>query len=458
MNTLNGIVLTLVALTSVCYADANNRALLEQARGGNPVAMRKLSISLMRGDEGKKNAGYAFEWMKKAADAGDVPALFQLGAMYENGKCTPKSISQAVSYYEKAAKKDHQAAVEKLDKISLKHSRQWHEYAAKNGRYKSTMLLAKAYAAGLDSLPKKKDDALRYFRMAYEQDAEKTIKAVMKLPLDQTAAFMEYLAEKKKDRQAMMTLANAYENGKGVEADEDRSNKYYMMAAAAGDDEAKSIVEARGLNKPEPPQDLPEKEGEKSSIASNSSSQEPHQDGKQSLATQESEHSEEQVQEKGPAYLSRGAVGKLPLSPYRYGGWKTLSGECRFADEYKTAVIIEDGRKFWVSKIMEMENETVDLARMHAQDAVGVLASKNWNAFADYVQNHDFCGDPMALCYLNTAAQWGNDTFAVRIYCDEDGIAIPDALFDAPKVSATVKENIRKLLDIQVDISVGKYL
>lgn len=418
MNTLNKIVLTLVALSSVCYADAHSRALLDQARGGNPVAMRKLSISLMKGDAGQRNARFAFEWMKKAADAGDVPALFLLGSMYENGKCTPKSISLAVSYYVKAAKEDHKPAIEKLDKMELQHSREWHEYAAKNGRYKSMMMLAKAYAAGKDSLPKKKDEALRYFKMAYEQDAEKTINTVMKLPLEQTVEFLEYLADKKKDRQAMKTLAEAYESGKGVEPDESKSNKYYMMAADAGDEEAKRMVEAKGLNKAE---DEPEP-----------------------------------VRNNSPSYLSRGVAGKLPLSPRRYGGWETLSGECRFADEYKLAVIIEDGRKFKVDKIIAMENETVAFARMQAQEAVGVLASKNWNALADYVKNHDFCGDPMALCYLNTAVRWGNDTFAVNMHCNEEGFSISDSIFDTPKVKETVKENIKKLLDIQVDTSVPR--
>ena len=433
MNTLNKIVLTLVALSSVCYADAHSRALLDQARGGNPVAMRKLSISLMQGDAGQRNARFAFEWMKKAAGAGDVPALFLLGSMYENGKCTPKSISRAVFYYVKAAKEDHKPAIEKLDKMGLQHSREWHEHAAKNGRYKSMMILAKAYAAGKDSLPKRKDDALRYFKMAYEQEAEKTTKAVMKLPLEQTAEFLEYLAEDKDDRQAMKTLAEAYESGKGVAADEDKSNKYYMMAADAGDEDAKRMVESKGLNKAEPETDSQEDGGNKGTVASN----EP-----------------EPVRNNSSSYLSRGVAGKLPLSPYHYGGWEKLSGECRFDDEYKTAVIIEDGRKFWVSKIIEMENETVEFARMQAQEAVGVQVSKNWKALADYVKNHDFCGDPMALCYLNTAVKWGNDTFAVHMNCDEEGFSIPKGIFNSPKVEDTVKENIRKLLDIRIDTSV----
>ena len=244
---MNQLILALVALSSVCYADNYSRTLLEQARAGNPVSMRKLSLLLSKGEEGARNARYAFEWMKKAADAGDVPALFLLGGMYENGKNTSKSISHAVEYYIEAAKEDYKPAIEKLDKMKLQHSREWHEYAAENGRYKSMMVLAKAYASGKDSLPKKKDEALRYFKMAYTADAEKTTKTAMKLPLEQASDFLEYLADEKNDKKVIKYLAESYGNGNGVEIDETKSNKYYLLAAEAGDEEAKRIVQAKGL-------------------------------------------------------------------------------------------------------------------------------------------------------------------------------------------------------------------
>lgn len=249
MNTISKIALALVAVSSVCYGDAHIRTLLDQARAGNPVAMRKLSISLSQGDGGRRNARFAFEWMTKAADAGDVPAIYLLGNMFETGRCTTKSISRAAEYYVEAAKKGSKPAQERLDKMDLQHSRKWHEYAAeKEGRFKSMMTLAKAYAVGKDQLPKDKKKAQQYFLMAYEKDAAKTTKTVLKLPLEQTADFLDYLATEKADVQVMKHLAEAYGNGDGVSVDEGKSNKYYIMAADAGDENAKRIVDAKGLN------------------------------------------------------------------------------------------------------------------------------------------------------------------------------------------------------------------
>lgn len=251
------VITLLFCCASLCFADAHSRALLDQARAGNPVAMRKLSISLSQGDAGNRNIHFAFEWMKKAADAGDVPAMYLLGTMYESGRCTPKSVSQAVTCYTKAADKGNKKAVKRLEAISLRYTHHWFEKEARCGNVKCMLTLAKAYATGKNELPVNKDEAVRYYRMAYAKDAKKTLKNVKKLPLAEALPFWQYLAEQKRDIEALKLLANAYGNGDGVEIDDEKSRMYYSMAAQMGDEESRRITESLSANNSKPAVCLP---------------------------------------------------------------------------------------------------------------------------------------------------------------------------------------------------------
>lgn len=243
------ILLALLGLSSLCYADAHSQALLKDARRGDPVAMRKLALSLNNGDAGNKNVHYAYEWMAKAAQAGDVPAIYYMGTMYENGKGVAKSMEKAAEYYTKAAKKDHKPAIKKLEAMELKFSKDWHEYAAREGSVKSMLMLAKAYAVGEAGIGKDEQRALRYYRQAVEADEAKAMKSIRKAPLKKTLVYWVDRAERNHDVEAMKLLGEAYSEGNDLPKDEEKGLEYFVMASAAGDADATRLIEALPLEK-----------------------------------------------------------------------------------------------------------------------------------------------------------------------------------------------------------------
>lgn len=234
----------LMALSSLCYADAHSQALLSEAKRGNPASMRKLALALYKGDAGQKNIHYAYEWMEKAAAAGDVPAMYHMGVMCENGRGVTKNMEHAADYYTKAAIQGHKGAIKKLESMDLKYSKSWHEHAAAEGAVKSMLLLANAYAAGESGIRQDDRQALSYYQKAVETNETKALKTIKKSSLKYTLVYWTEQAEKKHDVEAMKVLAEAYASGFDVPRDESKSLTYYGMAADAGDADAKKLIDA----------------------------------------------------------------------------------------------------------------------------------------------------------------------------------------------------------------------
>lgn len=249
MKVTHFILLLSCLFSSLCYANAHSHALLEEAKRGNPASMRKLALSLYNGDAGNKNIRYAYEWMEKAAKAGDVPAIYYMGMMSETGKGAAKNMEKATEYYLQAAKKGNKSAVKKLESMELKYSREWHEYAAREGSVKSMLVLAKAYAVGETGVRKDERQALRYYKQAVETDEAKAMKSIRKAPLKQTLVFWADRAERSHDVEAMKLLGEAYSEGNGLPQDDEKALEYFIMASAAGDDEATRLIEALPLEK-----------------------------------------------------------------------------------------------------------------------------------------------------------------------------------------------------------------
>lgn len=268
---------------------------------------------------------------------------------------------------------------------------------ANRGDAEAQRIMGKRLFYGLNGTPVKRKIAIKWFKMAAEQG----------------------------DAQALCILGELYESGVNVKQDTERARTYYQKAAEAGSYKAKEKLAAAPFNQPQ----------------GHTESRDPRDDSQPS----DNEGDEKASEEDGYRVLLRGDKGKkaLPLP----NGCIRLSGKCRFSDDQKSAVIIEDGRKFYVSAICCMEEETADIAEMQATEAVLVEIAKNWKAVAEYVQKYDFCSDPLKLCYINAAVKWGNDSFAKQLWVRDDHIQglTNKYLFENAKVNETVKENIRKL-------------
>lgn len=64
-----------------------------------------------------KDERQAAEWFRKAAEAGETPAMAYLGVMYENGRGIPKDLEQAVAWYRRAAAAGNKEAQDALKRL-----------------------------------------------------------------------------------------------------------------------------------------------------------------------------------------------------------------------------------------------------------------------------------------------------------------------------------------------------
>lgn len=271
---------------------------------------------------------------------------------------------------------------------------------ANHGDAEAQRIMGKRLFYGLNGTPVKRKIAIQWFKKAAEQG----------------------------DAQALCILGELYESGVNVKQDFERARSYYQKAAEAGSYKAKEKLAAAPFNQPQ----------EEAGVSTPRVASHVSDDGDDGGDDDKKEPEQENY------VLLRGDKGKaaLPLP----NGRIRLSGKCQF-DEGKDFVRIEDGRYFSVALLRRMEDETEDIARAQAAEAILVEIAQKWKAVAEYVQKYDYCSDPLLLCYINAAVKWGNDSFAKQLWVREDHIEglTNKYLFEDAKVTQTVKENIRKL-------------
>jgi hypothetical protein len=71
------------------------KELIQQALKNDPEACYRLGIHYYSGEDMNKDYHKAFYWQKKAADAGHLPAMYQLRYMYQNGCGIKKDLGVA---------------------------------------------------------------------------------------------------------------------------------------------------------------------------------------------------------------------------------------------------------------------------------------------------------------------------------------------------------------------------
>ena len=78
------------------------QAFMKAALKGHPGAMNNLAYCFYNGQGTEKDAAASFMWMKRAAEAGFVPAYFVLAMKYLKGDGTAQSIAEAINWAKKA--------------------------------------------------------------------------------------------------------------------------------------------------------------------------------------------------------------------------------------------------------------------------------------------------------------------------------------------------------------------
>ncbi len=139
---------------------------MEAIRNRNPLAAYRLHELAGR-------SGYSDEmifWLMSSAAAGSVTAMMDLAARYENGDGVPRSYSQALEWYHRAADKGNEYAKENLSQMLLMDEFEEEPtpyfdiiyQAAVNGRA-DFMTLYRARLEGTMGVRKSKRQAMRWF-------------------------------------------------------------------------------------------------------------------------------------------------------------------------------------------------------------------------------------------------------------------------------------------------------
>ena len=88
------------------------------AEAGNALAMYNLGWMYEYGRGVPQDEKQVVEWYRKAAEAGNVAAMYNLGWMYAKGRGVPQDEKQAVEWLHKAAQAGHPLAPGALKRLN----------------------------------------------------------------------------------------------------------------------------------------------------------------------------------------------------------------------------------------------------------------------------------------------------------------------------------------------------
>ena len=190
--------------------------LLPLAEAGNENAFRPVAIMLQNGIGVEKNTDSAIEWFTKSAKKGDASSQYELGDIYLNEK-------------------------------NIKLAMDWYTKSAENGDIKAQNKLGEIYSAGyFTGIPdaqredyKSLENAIYYLKKSADQNdvVAQCQLAEIYLTKDnynynptKAIKYLEKAYEQKSGR-AAETLADCYENGEGVQLDENKSFELQLEAS-----------------------------------------------------------------------------------------------------------------------------------------------------------------------------------------------------------------------------------
>jgi TPR repeat protein len=181
---------------------------------GNVSAMYNLAGKYQ--DAG--NDARAVEWYRKAAQVGHADAMNRLAFRYEQGKGADRNPEEAMKWYHQAAEAGNKHAMHNLalvcaEKGNHRDALQWFTKAAALGGTEAMNCMGVSYLQGR-GVDVNHEKALEWFRKAAEAGAAS----------------------------AMANLGHVYEYGKGVPKDPEQAMAWTRKAADAGLEEAKQLV------------------------------------------------------------------------------------------------------------------------------------------------------------------------------------------------------------------------
>lgn len=147
-----------VIVGSIPAPPASSATLIDLANAGNVAAQYELAARYADGRDMKRDPALAVTWFRKAAEKDHAPSQYRLGALFEKGIGVARSPGEAANWYRKAANNGnvramHNLAVLIADGIEGKpdyaQAATWFRNAAEHGVRDSQYNLAILFARGL---------------------------------------------------------------------------------------------------------------------------------------------------------------------------------------------------------------------------------------------------------------------------------------------------------------------
>lgn len=209
-----------------------------RAEEGDPESMNYLGYLLINGSEGvEQNVEEGLDWLRRAADAGDVKASSNLGWLYLQGEVVDRDVDRGVEMITKAAEAGLPVAESILgdlyrDGLGVRQDslaadslyREAFERGLTDAGYKLYALNSEKYAT---LTPGEKVKEGKYYYLS---------------SVPSVGVKLFYQAADEGDADALALLGDAYTRAVGVPYDYGLSLKYYVEAARAGHPSAMFVL------------------------------------------------------------------------------------------------------------------------------------------------------------------------------------------------------------------------
>lgn len=226
---------------------------------GDPIAIYNLAHSYHHGTYSEVDLPQAKNWYEKAATTDSPSVRYKIGRMFESGVIFKKDINKAVEHYTFAAEAGDINAQANLGalylakklpknlakKNSIEQGIRWSEKAAEQNSVQAQVNLAMTYQKGLlDKVDVNK--AIYWFKAAAANNnafSQYQLGLYYYHSKNYKEAFYWFdLASELHNKEAMLYLSMMFDKGLGVDKNREKSIALLKAAAAQGSEKAKAVL------------------------------------------------------------------------------------------------------------------------------------------------------------------------------------------------------------------------
>ena len=225
------------------------RVYLKAAQKGDVDAMYKLGMAYLEGIGTDIHPLKAVAWLSRAAENGIPEADLEIGNLFYAGDVIEKNRDKARQHYLHAAEEGNAMAMYNIGKMYQEDAGtlavQWYEKAAENGLPKAMNQLAQMYYIGT-IVPQDLQKTVEYYEMSAQHDDTKAMYNLASLYQSgvgvekdiRTAMLWLIKAARQGDADSMYQLGTLFENGTVIQQDIEKALYWYQTASEKGHQKA----------------------------------------------------------------------------------------------------------------------------------------------------------------------------------------------------------------------------